>query len=98
MVKPRKIPLRVCVGCQERKPKKSLVRIVSIPEGPVEVDMTGKKSGRGVYICPNKTCMDRACKGKRLEKNLKREIPASLKEEIYRMLEEDDHDGNYLSF
>lgn len=98
MVKPRKIPLRVCVGCREKKPKKSLIRIVSIPEGPVDVDMTGKKSGRGVYICNNKACMDKACKGKRLEKNIKREIPASLKEKIYSMLDEDDCDGDYLSF
>ncbi len=91
MAKPRKVPLRACVGCKEKKPKRDLIRIVSVPGGPVEIDLTGKKSGRGVYICPDKACMDRACKARRLEKNLKREIPASLKEEVYRILEENGH-------
>lgn len=91
MIKPRKVSLRVCVGCKEKKPKRDLIRIVSVPDGPVEVDITGKKSGRGVYICPDKACMDRACKGRRLEKNLKREIPASLKEEVYGMLEKNEY-------
>ena len=50
-MKMRKIPLRVCVGCQEQKPKKELLRIVRTPEDTVEIDKTGKKSGRGVYVC-----------------------------------------------
>ena len=58
-MKKKKIPLRVCAGCQEQKSKKEMIRIVRTPEGNVEIDKTGKKSGRGVYICQNPDCLEK---------------------------------------
>ncbi|MBZ4654474.1 MAG: nucleic acid-binding protein [Peptococcaceae bacterium] len=71
----KKVPLRMCVGCQEMKPKKELIRIVRTPESEIILDSTGKKSGRGAYLCPQKECLEKALKAKRLEKNL--ELPIS---------------------
>ena len=81
----KKIPERRCVGCSEKKPKRELIRIVRLPDSEnVEIDLTGKKSGRGAYICPRKTCLRRA--HKRLEANLECKIPddifAKLESEI----------------
>ena len=84
MPKVRKIPQRMCVGCQEMKPKKELIRIVRTPQDSVEIDSTGKKSGRGAYICPRVECLQRASKEKRLEKALQRQIS----KEIYQILSE----------
>ncbi|MEW5783867.1 MAG: YlxR family protein [Bacillota bacterium] len=92
-MKPRKIPLRICVGCQERKPKKELVRIVRTPEGAVILDLTGKKSGRGVYICPRRECFKKALKAKRLEKNLERSISEEVILEITNLLEQKEDSG-----
>lgn len=69
-MKVRKIPLRMCTGCMEMKPKSELIRIVKSPEGEVSVDLTGKKSGRGAYICKDITCLEKAFKAKRLSRNL----------------------------
>ncbi len=74
MPKVKKIPMRMCVGCQEMKPKKELIRIVRTPELTVELDRTGKKNGRGAYICPQKECLELAMKAKRLSKALKHDI------------------------
>ena len=74
----KKIPLRKCVGCGEMKPKKELIRVVKSPEGEISIDLTGKKSGRGAYICPDKGCFDKARKGKRLERALETKIPESV--------------------
>lgn len=68
--KVRKVPQRTCVGCREVKSKWDLIRIVRTPEGVVEIDPTGKSSGRGAYICPSRECLDLATKGKRLDKAL----------------------------
>lgn len=84
-MKVKKIPLRMCTGCMEMKPKKELIRIVKTPEGEVCVDLTGKKAGRGAYICKNVECFEKAFKVKRLSRNL--EIPIS--EEIYEKLKEE---------
>jgi predicted RNA-binding protein YlxR (DUF448 family) len=75
----KKIPMRKCLGCSEMKPKKELIRAVKSPEGEISLDLTGKKSGRGAYICPDKKCFDKARKGKRLERALETSIP----EEVY---------------
>ncbi len=91
MVKRRKIPLRICVGCRLRKPKRELVRIVRTPEGEVVLDMTGKKAGRGVYICPLEDCFKKAVKGKRLEKNLRTTISSDLIDELTAVLAEEPH-------
>lgn len=75
MARTRKIPLRMCVGCREMKNKKELLRIVRTPEGSVEIDKSGKKSGRGAYICPQIDCLQQAIKGKSLQKALENDIP-----------------------
>ncbi|HBQ24803.1 MAG TPA: DUF448 domain-containing protein [Syntrophomonas sp.] len=75
MARTRKIPLRMCVGCREMKNKKELLRIVRTPEGNVEIDQSGKKSGRGAYICPQLDCLQQALKGKSLQKALEHDIP-----------------------
>lgn len=81
-MKRRKVPLRMCVGCQEMKAKKELIRIVRTPEGETLVDASGKKSGRGVYICPNKECLHKALKTNRLEKNLQHPISEEVIERL----------------
>ncbi|GIM27802.1 hypothetical protein CPJCM30710_04680 [Clostridium polyendosporum] len=84
-MKQRKIPMRMCTGCMEMKPKKELIRIVKSPEGIISVDLTGKKSGRGAYICKNLECLNKAFKAKRLNKNLE----AVIDEEIYQRLKDE---------
>ena len=82
-MKQRKIPLRKCTGCQEMKNKKELIRIVRTEEGQFFLDTTGKKAGRGAYICPNIECLKKAEKIKGLEKSFKSPVP----KEVYRELE-----------
>lgn len=67
-MKTRKIPMRMCLGCQQMKPKKELLRIVRTPEGTVELDPTGKRNGRGAYLCPNLNCFQTAVKERRFRK------------------------------
>ena len=68
-MKTKKIPMRMCVGCGEMKPKKELIRIVTDSEGTVSVDPTGKKAGRGAYICKSTECLKKAGKSKKLRVN-----------------------------
>jgi predicted RNA-binding protein YlxR (DUF448 family) len=70
MLKKRKVPLRKCLGCNEMKPKKELIRIVRSSEGKVEIDKVGKAPGRGCYICPSLQCLETAIKAKRVERAL----------------------------
>jgi len=81
-VRLKKIPLRMCVGCQEMKSKKELIRIVRTPQEEVLLDPTGKKSGRGVYICPDKECLKKALKSNRLEKSLQHPISEEVIERL----------------
>ncbi|MBQ1261608.1 MAG: YlxR family protein [Clostridia bacterium] len=74
----RKIPMRQCLGCNEHKPKQELLRVVRSPEGEISLDFTGKKSGRGAYICRDVKCLRRARKSRRIERNLECEIPESV--------------------
>lgn len=67
----RKIPVRSCTGCRQARNKKDLIRVVCDKEGNVSVDVTGKKNGRGAYICPKEECLEKAVKNKGLEKTLK---------------------------
>lgn len=90
MTRPRKIPLRLCIGCREKKPKKELVRVVRTPAGEVVLDLTGKKSGRGAYICPQSSCFNKALKGKRLEKNLQHQVSEEVVAEIAGLLEQQE--------
>lgn len=84
-MKVKKIPLRMCTGCMEMKPKKELIRIVRSKEGEVSVDLTGKKAGRGAYICKSTECLEKAFKAKRLSRNLE----VNIDEEIYNRLKEE---------
>ena len=81
----RKIPMRQCTGCGVRKEKKELIRIIKTPEDLIEVDFTGKKNGRGAYICNSVECLRIAEKRKSLERSLKVTIPA----EVYKELEKE---------
>lgn len=86
-MKQKRIPLRICAGCQEQKSKKDMIRIVRTPEGAVEVDKTGKKSGRGVYICQNPDCLEKAYKEHRLDRSLKAKVSPLIYEELRGNLE-----------
>ena len=85
----KKIPLRRCVGCGEMFPKKDLIRVIKTPNDEVVVDMTGKKNGRGAYICNNVECFTKARKSKGLEKTLK----ASISSHTYDCLEKEIRDA-----
>lgn len=82
----RKVPMRKCTGCQEMKSKKEMLRILRTPEGEIVLDVTGRKNGRGAYLCPRRDCFEKAMKNKGLERSLKVRIPTetyeSLKKEI----------------
>ena len=73
--KPKHIPLRTCVSCRETKPKRELLRVVRTPDGHVVIDATGKKSGRGAYLCARLSCWETAIKKKRLEQEFELPIP-----------------------
>ena len=81
-VRPRKVPLRQCTGCGERKEKKELVRIIKTPEDQIMIDLTGKKNGRGAYICNSTECLRQARRRKSLERSLKTVIPDEIYEEL----------------
>lgn len=81
----RKIPKRQCNGCGEMKNKKELIRVIKTNEGEISIDATGKKNGRGAYICPSLECFRKAVKNKGLERSLKASVP----DEIYKQLEEE---------
>ena len=74
----KKEPLRMCSACREMKPKRELLRIVKSKEGLVSVDTTGKKNGRGAYLCPEEACVKKAMKIRALERMLEAEIPKEL--------------------
>ena len=82
---PRKQPVRKCTGCAEHFPKMQLIRVLRAPEGEIILDATGKKSGRGAYLCKNPACLKKAKKARRLEASLECEIP----EEVFARLEEE---------
>lgn len=82
----KRVPLRKCTGCQEMKNKKEMMRILKTPEGELVIDTTGRKNGRGAYLCFSRECFEKAVKSKGLERSLKTNIPSevydSLKKEI----------------
>nr|WP_304082409.1 YlxR family protein [Mitsuokella multacida] len=93
MMKIKKIPQRMCLGCQESRPKKEMVRIVRSPEGEFSVDFTGKKPGRGAYICHKRECFDKAKKSHGLERSFKSPIDAAVYDLLERELFEDKIEG-----
>ena len=82
MLKQRKVPLRKCTGCQEMKSKKEMIRVVRDPQGNVSIDRTGKKSGRGAYICDQETCLEKAIACKGIERSLSVSVGAELVEAL----------------
>lgn len=82
------IPQRMCSGCSEMKPKKELVRIVRTKEGEISLDLTGKKAGRGAYICNDVECLKKARKARRLEKSFSAQIPNEVYDELERQITE----------
>ena len=82
-MKPKKIPMRMCVGCREMKPKRELIRVVRAPDGTVSMDPAGKKPGRGAYVCRNEACLKRAIKQRQLE----RQLEVQLTEEVAQALQ-----------
>ena len=85
--KVKKIPMRQCLGCNEHRPKRELLRVVRSPEGEISLDFIGKKSGRGAYICRDVKCLRRARKSRRIDKNLDCTIPDAVYDAMEQELE-----------
>ena len=86
----KRIPMRQCMGCRERRAKKEMIRVVRCTDGAVQLDFSGKLNGRGAYICPNGECLKKAIKSKALDRSLEVTIP----QEVYDRLTvemEDSH-------
>lgn len=83
MMKTKKIPMRMCLGCGEMKPKRELIRVVKSKEGDISLDLTGKKSGRGAYICNSVECFEKARKARKFE----RSFSCMISEDIYNSME-----------
>ena len=92
-MKARKIPMRMCAGCGESRPKKELIRVVRSPLGEISLDATGKKPGRGAYICPRPECLEKARKNKRIDRSFDASIPESVYEALERELAESPPTG-----
>lgn len=91
---PRKIPMRMCTGCGEMKPKRELIRVVKQPDGSIVLDATGKKSGRGAYVCPQSECLKKAQKARRLEKAFSCQIGADVYESLAAAMAEQEAGQN----
>lgn len=78
----RRPPERTCLACNEKKPKKELIRILREPDGSVTYDLTGKKNGRGAYVCPKKACIQKLMKSGRASRELSTEVPAEVFEAL----------------
>ena len=87
----KKIPMRMCVSCRERFPKKELNRIVASPDGEVKVDPTGRMPGRGAYVCSNPDCLQKAIKQHRFDSGLHRKVE---EEQVISLLEKNEEGGD----
>ena len=83
--KVRKIPMRQCRGCGEHRPKSEMIRVLRTPEGEIVLDLTGKRNGRGAYLCRKTACLKKARKGNRIG----RELGVEISEEVYDALEKE---------
>ena len=81
----KKVPLRQCIGCGEMKSKREMIRVIKTPEDEILLDATGRKNGRGAYLCPAMECLKKAVKSKGLERSFKMAIPP----EVYQALEKE---------
>ena len=88
--KPKKLPLRMCTGCGEMKPKKELVRVVKPKDGDIALDLTGRANGRGAYICRSLDCLQKARKARRFEKAFSCRIPDEVYERMEEALKDDE--------
>lgn len=86
----KKIPMRKCTGCGEMKPKKELVRVVKSPEGEISLDLTGRKAGRGAYVCRSPQCLKAAQKAKRFERAFSCPIPQEVFDKMTEELSKDE--------
>ena len=84
---PKKIPLRQCLGCREMKAKKDLLRVVRPKEGEISLDLRGKASGRGAYVCPNTDCLKKAIKSKALSRAFDTQIPQEIYDALLSQME-----------
>lgn len=78
----KKVTVRQCIGCGQPKDKKSMIRVIRTPEGTIELDVTGKKNGRGAYLCMSQECLEKAKKSKGLERSFKMPISGEVYEEL----------------
>lgn len=88
MVSTKKLPQRQCIGCGEMKNKKEMFRILKTPEGEFVLDATGRKNGRGAYLCPSMDCLKKAIKTKGLERSFKMAIPTEVYEALEKEMEQ----------
>ena len=86
----RKIPMRKCTGCGGMFPKKEMIRVILTPEENIELDKTGRKNGRGAYICNSAECLEKACKHKGLEASLKHAVPADVYDRLRKEFDESE--------
>ncbi len=87
----KKIPMRQCVGCGEMKSKKEMMRVLRCEDGTVTLDLTGRKNGRGAYLCRNEECLRKAVKNKGLERSFKMSIPQDIYKNLEKEFEEEEH-------
>ena len=87
-MKQRKIPMRMCVGCREMKPKRELLRVVKSPEGEISFDLTGRKPGRGAYVCRSAECLPQAIKKKQLERAFSAPISDAVRDSLMAQMPE----------
>ena len=90
---PKKIPVRQCLGCREHKPKPELIRVVRSPEGEVSLDFKGKKPGRGAYVCPDPTCLQKARKSRALERAFSAPLPDAVCAALEEQMKAGEADG-----
>lgn len=83
----KKIPMRQCMGCRERREKRQMIRVVRCTDGTVSLDFSGKLNGRGAYICPNLECLKKAQKSKALDRSLEVTIPEEVYDRLLREME-----------
>lgn len=86
----KKIPLRQCVGCGEMKGKKEMMRVIKTAEGEIVLDVTGKKNGRGAYVCLSKECLKKARKNRGLERSFRMSIPNEIYEKLEKEFDENE--------
>ena len=84
----KKVPLRQCIGCQEMKSKKEMIRVIKTAEDEIMLDATGRKNGRGAYLCASMECLKKAVKGKGLGRSFKMAIPKEVYETLEKEMEE----------